>query len=192
MDAKDRYDSIAMDGVDLPERTLFLTGDIDYEMAQRVQAGLGVLSASGAGVIRVVLSSNGGDEDAGFLIFEAIRGCANRVLVIGSGSVMSVAALILQAGDWRLLTPACRVMVHGGNAKLKNNIHQQMHVVEVAKEMEVRTRQYATLIAERAGLKPSRVMSWCRRDKFFSADEAVRMGLADGVAHPPFKKKGKS
>src|SRR5690606_32815586 len=50
----------------------------------------------------------------GMAIYATIRGLKNKVRMIGIGRLHSMGAVLFQAGDERLLDPACRVMLHSG------------------------------------------------------------------------------
>ena len=61
---------------------------------------------------------------------------------------------------------------------------QQSRISDLGAEMRNTTKRYADIIAERSGLDPRKVRSWCRGDRFFGAQEALDLGLADGISTP--------
>jgi ATP-dependent Clp protease protease subunit len=178
-------------GINVDGRQIYLFGTIKGDMALRLRLQLTVLEAiSAKRAIKVLIHSEGGDESAGFAMYDMLRSSPCPIWTMGVGAVMSTAALIFQAGDHRQLTPECRTLVHNGSFSFGKGDIQQNHIIDYAKEMHAVNKRYAALIAERAGLPIKKVQGWCRGDKYFSAEEAVANGLADAIVHYP--KKGKS
>ena len=156
-------------------------------MALRLAGQLEALEFGMPGGLKVVISSEGGDEAAGFAMYDLLKSAPCQVTTVGVGSVMSIAALVFQAGDHRVLMPECRYMVHNGSYDFGKGDTQQNHIIDYAREMQAVNKRYAKLIAERAGLQPSKVEKWCRGDKYFSAEEAIGFGLADAIISYPKK-----
>lgn len=101
-------------GIYLPTKTMTIIGEVDEELFKSVITNLHVLDSI-SGDITIKLSSTGGDLDAGKAIYDAIRGCKNRVRIIGYGLIASCATLIMQAADERVLAPNAKMMVHIGS-----------------------------------------------------------------------------
>jgi ATP-dependent Clp protease protease subunit len=100
-------------GIYLPTKTMRIIGEIDDERFENAITNLHILDSL-SGDITIKLSSSGGDLDAGKAIYDAIRGCKNRVRIIGYGLVASCATLIMQAADERIMVPNAKMMVHIG------------------------------------------------------------------------------
>lgn len=178
-------------GVDVANRTIYLIGAVDMEMAGRAVVALDVLGQE-AGPIRVILASAGGDVDAGFAIYDAIRTCPQPVLVEGYGLVQSMATCIMQAATVRVLAPECRVMVHEGSVGLHEVSPKKLE--DLTREIVFLHDRYCAIISERSGLPLDRARELCGQDTFMSAEQAVKWGLADAIlrcANPAPLKKGK-
>lgn len=173
-----RFEQVMDHGVDLRTRTLFLVGDVDGESVARLVAGLHVLVYAGAGTVQLVLASAGGDVDGGLALYDALTTCPNPVLVEAYGVCQSMAALILQAGDWRNLAPECRVMVHPGGGSIGDSTPQAL--LQTAAEVAHLHRRYTEILAARS-TNPTLLKSLCGRESYMSAHEAVKLGLADHV-----------
>jgi ATP-dependent Clp protease protease subunit len=191
-DPIDKIDAILEQRVDFETRTIFINGGIDDKVARKFQAALKVLErtvppAGKEDGITVYLNSPGGEEGAGFAMYDAIRNCELWVTIIGTGNVMSMATLILQAADSRLLTPTARLLIHNGSYGGFGETTQQNQIMDYAKEMKAVCRLYSQLIAERSGLPLKKILDWSRGDKFFSAEESLEYGLVDSII--PYKKK---
>lgn len=183
--------SILKSDCDFSERTIYLNDIIDMDMAYRFKVTLEKLDRS-AGDIKVVLMSAGGEEPAGWMIYDCIREARNVVKIDGYGSVWSMAALILQAGSIRRMARSCRYMLHAGSMKLGNN--DQRNVMSAGIECQIQNRRYIQAIAARAGRTFKEVWRLWNKEAYLSADKALEMGFIDAVIpynEGPFKKKGK-
>lgn len=166
-------------GADFESRTLFLVGEIDEEKLYRFTVNFKVMD-SAKGPITVFLSSTGGEEPSGHAFYDLIEASNNPVTIEGYGVVQSIAALILQAGSKRLLSPECRFMIHNGSFDLDKGMNSDT-VVAIGKETEVNNRTYHRLLAKRSRLPIEAVREMCMAETYLSADEAVRYGFADAV-----------
>jgi ATP-dependent Clp protease protease subunit len=166
-------------GYDLEHRALYLFGEIDNHSAYRFIAGFKWLDRT-AGPIHVILSSPGGNNDAGVAIFEAIRTANNPTIIEGTGMVASAAVPALLAGTIRFLNPDTRVMIHNSSYVLDGNVSTP-DVAVIQRDAEVTNKWYHKLIAERTGSKIREVQKWCADEMTFKAGEAVAYGFADKV-----------
>lgn len=155
---------------------------VDYAMAERAVKGLHVLDA-GAKDITIWLNSMGGDVCHGFAIYDAIARCRNHVTVVGTGNVMSMAVWILQAADTRLLTPSARVMVHVGSAGTEDHLVNLQRYAEEMKRLDRLAEDIllARIQVKHPGYTRAKLQRLCLFDSYLSAQEAVDLGLADGI-----------
>ncbi len=167
-------------GLDLADRTLFLTGDIDMAMAAKTLAAVKILGRKKTPVT-VVLSSHGGCIDSGWAIYDAIVGARFPTTIIGYGPVMSMAVAVLQAAGTRLLMPYARLLLHPGTAGADLDARA---FVSFGKEVEFQSQQYLDLLAMHSTIGPDAVQKLILADTFLSSWEAVKIGLADKVVEP--------
>lgn len=132
--------------------------------------------------IQVMICSEGGDENVGFAIYDALMAYRKygRVTTMGYGEVCSIASLILQAGDERLLSPNCTVMIHNGSIKADRPIDER-ELIEMATFFQNNNKRYYAAIAKRSGITLDKVQKWCDDETYFTADEAVKAKLADKI-----------
>lgn len=111
-------------GLDIDNRRIYLfdnltqDGDnlgIDSKVASLFIKNLHILNTLDNKVITVILMSDGGYVDAGYLIYDAIKKSKSQVNIEGHGSVSSMASVILQAGKIRKLSQHCVVLIHHGS-----------------------------------------------------------------------------
>lgn len=168
-------------GTDL--RKLYLIGEVDHEMAKQLIVDLQTLDAT-EGPIVIVMTSAGGNEGAGYAIFDAIRMTHNPVTILAYGEVMSIAALVLQAADNRLLSPECRFLIHNGSVPSGGDDEGYIDadkLIARAKETIRNNHRYHKLIAHRSGLPLAKIKTFCKQETLFWAEEAVKLGFADGI-----------
>jgi ATP-dependent Clp endopeptidase proteolytic subunit ClpP len=179
-------------GIHIPSSTLYLgsvstnaddeeTGT-DFAMAERAIKGLHILDQAPR-EITVVMNNDGGSVYHGAAIYDAIAGCENRVTVIGTGSIMSMGVIILQAADRRILTPSTRLMVHVGTAGTQDHlVNLQRYADEVAKmDRWAEDILLARIQTKHPTYMRAKLRRLCMFDSYLSAQEAVELGLADEV-----------
>jgi ATP-dependent Clp protease protease subunit len=98
-------------GLDIDNRVIYIFDDIDGDMAENVIMSLSYLTLS-EGKITIMLNSQGGSVSDMFAMYDAIRACDNEIVTVGIGEVCSAAALLLVAGDKRLVSRNCLFMAH--------------------------------------------------------------------------------
>lgn len=172
-------------------RTVYVVGDVDFRMVHSVVTKLEELDASD-GDIRVVLSSDGGDEDCGYAIHDALSMCRNRVVAEVFGGAFSIAAIILQAADRRLMAPNARFMIHNGAVAIEHDDGkvQQDYLIENAERIKKDNQRYYSILSIASQHPPETIEAWCRDETYFDAQEAVDAGFADEVMKAA-KKPGK-
>ncbi len=132
--------------------------------------------------IKVVISSEGGDESVGYAIYDALVAYSTfgHVTTVGYGQVCSIASLVLQAGNFRLLSPNCVFMIHNGSVEVVNSVDSKM-LAEIAHHFKVNNERYYACLAKRCGIPVDKVRKWCDDERFFSAEEAIKAKFADKI-----------
>lgn len=182
LELEDRARAAVEYGADFASRTLFLCGSVDEVMAGKLLASLAILDST-PGSITVRIMSGGGEVSSGFAIYDALRRSKNEVVTEGFGEVQSMAAVILQAGARRMLSPTCRLMVHDPTLTLDATLGVNLLKVRV-REAKLDVHAYQLALAQRSGLPRAEVARLCAAETYLTAREAVRVNFADGVLSP--------
>ncbi len=172
---------------DINERTIYLIGEINEESTRQFIVVLNFLDNLCHEPIRIILSCPGGEEEAGYAIYDAIRLANSPVLVDGIGMVASMAAIVIQAGDVRRLSNNAVFMIHHGSMSLPGHLEQDK-VLAIGRLIETNNIKYHTLLAKRTGIPIKEIRKMSEAETYLDATEAVRMGFADYLWLP--KKKG--
>lgn len=167
------------DGFSINKRIITITGEITINTYQHVASCISALSLTDE-PIEVVLNSVGGEVSQGFAIYELLKHTPNHVEIHGIGQVMSIASIILQAADWRVMTPLCRFMVHNGSITFDKSVdidkfRSQLNDIKMDSEI------YYDLLQERAKISRKKIKQMCYAEKYLSAKQCLEMGLIDEV-----------
>ena len=164
----------------LKTRQILLSGEINEENAEKVVRQLFILEADSDKPIYIFIDSPGGDVDAGFAIFDAIRFVNAPVYTIGMGLIASAAALILLASpkERRLGLPHSHYLIHQPSSGMKGVATDiEIHAIEIGKTKT----KINEIIAEETGTALDKVTKDTDRDYWLTADEAVSYGLISKV-----------
>ena len=187
MDSRERHlQDIMTTGVDLDKRRIYLTGEVTQGMAHRVIIALHQMDST-EGTITFIVNSEGGEEIAGYAIYDAIIMVRNQVVMEGIGSVFSIMAAIFQAGDLRRMSPNSVMMIHNGSIGTDENM-QQNAIMEMADQIVKNNKRYHGILANASKMTYAEVEDACEKDSFFTVEECVKNGLCDEII-PAFKKK---
>ncbi len=165
----------------LKERVIFLTGQVEDQMANLIVAQLLFLeSESPDKDIYIYINSPGGSVTAGMAIYDTLKFIKPDVSTVCMGQACSMGAFLLSAGTKgkRFCLPSARVMIHqplGGFQGQASNI--QIHAMEILK-IKDRLNQ---LLSDHTGQPLERIERDTDRDNFMSADQAVEYGLVDAI-----------
>lgn len=165
----------------LKTRQIILSGEINKELAEKIVKNLFVLeSSSKTEPIYVYIDSPGGDVDAGFAVFDAMRFIEPCVFNVGMGLIASAAALILLSVPKarRLSLPNSRYLIHQPSSGMKGVATDiEIH----AREMEKTKLIINEIIAGETGQNLEKVKEDTERDYWLNAKEAVEYGLVSRI-----------
>lgn len=193
---RDDVDKFYDYGINIPTRTLYMGSvaadydateqGVDFAMAERMVKGLHLLDAAARGgdqPITILMNNPGGDEYHGLAIFDAIKSCHNQVSIIVYGHAMSMGSIILQAADERIMAPHSRMMIHYGTWGFSEHPKVVYKWADEGKKWDKwMIEMYLEKIREKhPKFTKKKVDEMCNFDTFFTAQEAVDIGLADKV-----------
>ncbi|MWN89147.1 ATP-dependent Clp endopeptidase proteolytic subunit ClpP [Gilliamella sp. Pra-s65] len=165
----------------LKERVIFLTGQVEDNMANLIIAQMLFLEAENPDKdIYLYINSPGGVVTAGMAIYDTMQFIKPDVSTICLGQACSMGSLLLTAGTKgkRYCLPNARVMIHqplGGFQGQASDI--QIHAQEI---LQVKQR-LNNILAIHTGQDISVIEKDTDRDNFMSADKAVEYGLVDAI-----------
>jgi len=165
----------------LRERIIFVTGQVEDNMASLITAQLLFLEADNPKKdIYMYINSPGGVVTAGMAIHDTMQYIRPRVGTVCIGQAASMGSFLLAAGEpgMRMATTNARVMVHqpsGGARGMASDIEiQAKEILRIRKRMN-------DLYAKYTGKPLKDIEKAMDRDTFLEADEAKAFGLIDEV-----------
>ena len=164
-------------GINLATRTIQLVGIVDETMFKFVDTAMTLLEQQGSEPVTVTVNSGGGHSYEGHAISARLRASPCRIRTVGYGTIMSAATPIFAAGHDRQMSKYAVAMVHESSSSFEG---KSLEMKEYAKWCVQEELLYCNQMAE---LTNTDVKVWKQiigsgRDKFFTAAQAVELGLA--------------
>jgi len=179
--SKDHLDKFLEYGLNLETRTLCLFGEVDEGMADRAMKGLILLAADDAAKpVTIYLNSDGGSWTDGAAIYSFIKQMPYHITIKAYGACMSMATVILQAGDTRLVDRLCTFMIHHGS----DSREDKQHTIDYERWADVskyNRKQMCDIYAEKSSQKTAYWQRKCMHDYILTPEQVVEEGLADGL-----------
>lgn len=187
--------------LDLPEqapsRNMGLFGDVTEETAGEMVRTLLTLKDMGAveekkrgktveknDPINFYVCTNGGSANDMFAVYDTMRIVKEtcEIHTVGIGKVMSAGVLLLAAGTKgkRKIGKHCRVMIHSVAAGNEGPIHNLQNEME---EVNFTQNAYIAALKKETKMSEQTLKKMLERhvNIYLSAEEAVRLGIADEV-----------
>lgn len=139
--------------------------------------------------IEVQISSAGGDVFAGIAIYNALRSHPAHITTRVDSLAASIASVIVQAGDHRVMLSGSQQMIHPAWGMAIGSADEMR---ELADLLDKQTDIIAGIYAERSGKDAEHFRSLMDDSTWFTDEEAVEAGLADEVVKPPKKIEDKT
>lgn len=173
--------------IDLPSRLLqdrivYISGVISDEITDVAIMQMLWLAADDPGAdINLYINSPGGSIASGLGLRDVIDSLPCKVNTIGVSKVMSMGAYLLSCGTGtRRLTKHCRYMIHSASSGFSGAFPDAEVDFEEFKFVNEQMMEHLSEFS-RGVLTLEQVREMTRRDKFLSAEETIRYGLADEI-----------
>ena len=164
----------------LKTRTIFISGEINQELAEKVSTQLLILQEMGDEPIKIFINSQGGHVEAGDTIHDMIKFVKPKVIVIGTGWVASAGITIYLAADKenRYSLPNTRYMIHQPMGQCRGQATDiSIEALEIS-----RVRERINKIISNATNQPlEKVKQDTDRNYWLNCDEAVEYGRVNKV-----------
>lgn len=165
----------------LKERIVFLTGEVNDEVASLICAQLLFLEAENPEKeISFYINSPGGVVTAGLAILDTMNYIKCPVSTVCMGQACSMGSLLLTCGEKgrRFALPNARVMIHQPSGGFQG----QATDIEIhAKEILAIKKRLNQIYVEQTGQALKTIEAAMERDNFMTAEEALKFGLIDAV-----------
>lgn len=164
----------------LKDRIVFLSGEIDDNIANLVVSELLYLDSLNHEEICLYINSPGGSVTAGFAIYDTMNFIKSNVRTIVIGMAASMAAFLLTCGNkgMRSALPNAEIMIHQPLGGVQGQATEMKIACERILKLKKKLNQ---ILAKQTGQKISKIEKDTERDYFMSAEEAKKYGLIDCI-----------
>ncbi len=175
----------------IPSRTIYFGSsepgfDMDtvnaFTVGQTIK-NLHVLDKINSKPITLLLNTPGGNWEDGMAVYDIIKTLKSRVTIIGMGKIYSMGSIIMQAGHTRLMTENAYMMIHDGSDAYDGNTKSFEAWASHSKitRYKMYNIYFDKMKVKNKKITLEKIELMCAHDKIFTADEAVKVGLADMI-----------
>lgn len=164
----------------LKDRIIFLSGEINDNVANSVVAQLLYLDSISNDDIYLYINSPGGEISAGMAIYDTMNYIKSDVSTICVGLAASMGAFLLLSGTKgkRIALPNSEIMIHqplgGANGQATD--------IKIAAERIVKMKEKLNkIISKKTNQKIEKIEKDTDRDYFMNAKEAKEYGIIDKI-----------
>lgn len=166
-------------GVNLKDRIITLTEEIEYPMFDILDAGLSLMEAASTKAITIRIKSVGGSSNDALAVVGRLKSSKCQIITEGYGEIMSAATLILACGDKRKISRCSWFMHHEASYAIEGR-HSVMKN-EVA-QLEKEEKQWAKWMAS---FSKKDEEFWYKKgigvNAYFTPEELLRLGVIDEI-----------
>lgn len=162
------------------ERIIWCAGPVNDRMSTIVQAQLMFLNSNGSGDITLHIDTPGGSVKSGLGIVDVMDYINCDVRTINTGMAASMGSILLGAGTKgkRCSLRFSKTMLHQSSGGAIGNIQDARITMD---EWEKTNDILFKLLGEYTGKTAKQVLKDSSRDKWMTADEALKYGIIDEV-----------
>ncbi len=175
----------------LKERVVFVTGQVEDNMANLIVAQLLFLEADNPEAeINMYINSPGGVVSAGLAIYDTMQYIKCPVSTICIGQAASMGAVLLAGGakGKRFALPHSKIMIH---QPLGGAQGQATDILIQAEEIKKTRDKLNKILSGHTGQKIDTIAGDTERDNYMTAEEAKKYGLVDDILTARDGGKGK-
>lgn len=164
----------------LNDRIIFLSGEINEQVANVVISELLYLDSLNHDDISIYINSPGGSVVSGLAIYDTMNFIKSDVSTIVVGMAASMGAFLLAAGTKgkRYALPNSEVMIH----EVLGGTEGQATVIKIQADRILKLRdKMNSLLAKLTNKSVAKINKDTERDNFMDAKEAMKYGIVDKV-----------
>lgn len=164
-------------------RTIFVSGEVDSDLAQKVNRQLMAMErANPTAPIVLWIDSPGGEVYSGFAIYDTIRFIQPKVFTVACGIVASMGSVIALAAEKenRLSLPNAKFLIH--QPLIGGVLRGQASDIDIhARDIIALKKKMHQLYADRTGGTVEKFVELMERDRWVEPTEAVELGLISKI-----------
>ena len=164
----------------LKDRIIFISGEIDDNLANSVVAELLYLDSLEKKDIFLYINSPGGSITSGMAIYDTMNFIKSDISTICIGMAASMAAFLLSSGTKgkRIALPNSEIMIH----QPLGGVEGQATDMKIRTDRIIETKSKLNkILSENTGKQLSKIKKDTERDYFMSSKKALEYGLIDKI-----------
>ncbi|USO00676.1 MAG: ATP-dependent Clp protease proteolytic subunit [Alphaproteobacteria bacterium] len=162
----------------LRERIIFLTGDINDNLATLICSQLLFLEAENTEDIFLYINSPGGSITSALAIYDTMMFVSPNVNTLCLGQACSAASMLLCSGKKRFMLKNSRILLHQPLGQMQGQARDlELYVQEINKLKEIVINIYH----EHTGISKEELDRIFDRDTIYRAEESKALNLIDEV-----------
>ena len=165
----------------LKHRMVFIEEEITSETACEFAKQILLLNRESSEPINVLVNSEGGEINAGLLMYDVIQGSRAPIRMICFGRAYSMAAVLFASGNHgRFMLPHGELMLH--EPLLGNRVSgSSSSIKSVSDSLQETKRKMNRILARHTGKTEEEVEKETAYDHYFSPEESIAFGLCDRI-----------
>lgn len=164
----------------LRDRIIWVSGTVNQQMSDIVQAQLLYLDSTEKRDITLYINSPGGSVLCGLGIVDLMNYISSDVATVNIGMCASMGSVLLSSGTKgkRSSLVFSKVMTHQVSHGTQGNVQDTR-----INQMEAEKYNYILfkILAQNCGKTFDEVLEFSRRDRWYNSDEALQFGLIDEI-----------
>lgn len=175
------FDLVPIESKLLSNRKIFIEGMINSETAcEFLRQIMFLVSEDAEKPINVLVNSQGGEINAGFLIYDIIQSCKTPIRLFCVGQAYSMAAIIVACGKQRYILPHSELLLH--EPLIESQINGSNSSIQaVAKSLMKTKSKLNAILSKHTGHSEDEIEAMTIGNHFFNAEESVAFGLVDKI-----------
>ncbi len=167
------------------EAYAIFSGDINTDSTRRIFANVAGATDGGVTHLHLLLESYGGFVGDGVAIYNLLKTAPFEVTAYNAGSIQSIASIAYLGARRRKASSRAAFMLHCTRIANVSATAASLHTV--SKTMTIDDQRTRSILLEHLTLSPEEWLALDHYDLHFSAEDAVRIGLAHEIAEwaPP-------
>lgn len=176
------FDLVPIESKLLSNRKIFIEGIINSETAcEFLRQIMFLVSEDAEKPVDVLVNSQGGEINAGFLIYDTIQSCKTPIRLFCIGQAYSMAAIIVACGKHgRYILPHSELLLH--EPLIESQINGSNSSIQaVAKSLMKTKSKLNAILSKHTGHSEDEIEATTIGNHFFNAEESVEFGLVDKI-----------
>ena len=176
------FDLVPVESKLLSNRKVFIEGVINSETScEFLRQIMFLVSEDAEKPIDILVNSQGGEINSGFLIYDIIQSCKTPIRIFCIGKAYSMAAIIVACGTHgRYILPHSELLLH--EPLIESQINGSNSSIQaVAKSLMKTKSKINDILSKHTGHTEDEIEEATVYNHFFNAEESVAFGLVDKI-----------